>query len=138
MISRILLATDGSAFSELAGEYALFLAEKLGAELTALHVLRLEPPKRLLPEEVDEEKARSARRVFHRLEKLAAERNLKLETRVLISRDVAEAIVEEAKLGRYELLVVGSLGKTGLKRLLMGSVSEQVVKHAPCPVLVVR
>lgn len=61
---------------------------------------------------------------------------MKLETKVLISRD--EAIVEEAKLGRYELLVIGSLGKTGLKKLLMGSVSEQVMKHAPCPVLVVR
>lgn len=64
MISRILLATDGSAFSELAGEYAIYLAEKLGARLTALHVLKIEPPKRLLPEEVDEEKARAARLYF--------------------------------------------------------------------------
>ncbi len=138
MISRILLATDGSAFSELAGEYAIYLAEKLGARLTALHVLKIEPPKRLSPEEVDEEKARAAKIIFHHLEKTAAERGVKLETKVLISRDVSEAIVEEAKLGRYELLVMGSLGKTGLKKLLMGSVSEQVVKHAPCPVLVVR
>jgi nucleotide-binding universal stress UspA family protein len=138
MISRILLATDGSAFSELAGEYALYLAEKLGARLTALHVLKLEPPKRLSPEEVDAEKARAAKVIFHQLEKAAAERGVELEKKVLISRDVGEAIVEEARLGRYELLVMGSLGKTGLKKLLMGSVSEQVVKHAPCPVLVVR
>ncbi|WP_457556166.1 universal stress protein [Candidatus Pyrohabitans sp.] len=138
MISRILLATDGSAFSELAGEYAIFLAKKLKAELTALHVLKLEPPKRLSPEEIEEERARTARHVFRHIEKLAEEAGVKLETEVMISRNVAAAILEEAKFGGYELLVVGSLGRTGLKRLLMGSVSEHVVRHAPCPVLVVR
>ncbi|NOZ59372.1 MAG: universal stress protein [Euryarchaeota archaeon] len=138
MISRILLATDGSAFSELAGEYAIFLARKLGAELTALHVLKLEPPRRLTPEEVEEEKARAAVHIFRQLERLAGEAGVRLRKEVLISRDVAEAIIEEVRFGRYELLVVGSLGKTGLRRLLLGSVSERLVRHAPCPVLVVR
>lgn len=138
MISRILLATDGSAFSEAAGEYALYLAAELGARVTALHVIKLEPPKRLSPEEVEAEKVRAARTVFHVLEKAAAEKGVELKTKVLISRNVGEAITEEARLGRYELIVVGSLGKTGLKKLLLGSVSEMVVRHAPCPVLVVR
>ncbi len=50
----------------------------------------------------------------------------------------ADEINKIAKDENYDMIVVGNLGKTGIERMLMGSVSENVVRHAPCPVLVVR
>ncbi|MCK4718510.1 MAG: universal stress protein, partial [Thermoplasmata archaeon] len=48
----------------------------------------------------------------------------------------AHAIVEEAK--EHDLIVMGTLGRTGLGRLLLGSVAERVMRHAPCPVMLIR
>jgi universal stress protein A len=50
----------------------------------------------------------------------------------------AHAIVDAAKLGNYDLIVLGTHGRTGLSHMLIGSVAERVVRHAPCPVLSVR
>ncbi len=137
MINKILLATDGSAFSEKAGDYALYLAKKLEAEVTALHVIEIKPPKALSPEDIDRQKAVKARDCFTALEKRAEEEKVKLNTLILVSRNAAQAILDESERD-YQLIVMGSLGKTGLKKFLLGSVSGEVVKKASIPVMVVH
>lgn len=66
-----------------------------------------------------------------------ADAGLRTQSRVL-QGDPREALIEEAKKERVDLMVVGSHGRTGLEKLVMGSVASHVVAHAPCSVLVVR
>jgi nucleotide-binding universal stress UspA family protein len=75
--------------------------------------------------------------VLSRDGKLLESAGLKVESR-LLQGDPGERIVEEAKKREIDLIVVGSHGRTGLGKLVMGSVASHVVTHAPCSVLVVR
>ena len=75
--------------------------------------------------------------VVARDEKMLRHAGLKVASRVL-QGDAREALVEQATKDHVDLLVVGSHGRTGLDRLLMGSVASHVVTHAPCSVLVVK
>jgi len=137
MINRILLATDGSIYSEKAGKYAIYLAKTLGAELTMVHVIEQKMPKSLSPEEIKKQKAIKAREVFSNLEEYAKKEELRFSTGILVSRDSAQAILKESEEG-FDLVVVGSLGKSGLKKFILGSVSEKVVGEASVPVMVVH
>ena len=58
--------------------------------------------------------------------------------RKTIMGDPSNEIVRIAKDGGYDLIVMSTHGRTGLSRLLMGSVAERVIRHAPCPVFVIR
>jgi len=138
MISRILLATDGSSFSELAGEYAIYLAELSGASLTAIHVIRVTPPQPVSPEAVEREKIRRAELCFDGVLERSGRKDMRIDTKIVVSRSIREAILEEAEEGGYDLIVMGSRGTSGITKLLLGSVSEEVVKKASCPVLIVR
>lgn len=138
MIKRILLPTDGSAFSERASEYALELAKSFGAELVVVHVVELPSTKRLAPEEVKQEKARRAESCFRSVKEKATSADITVETKMLVSRSVSDALLEESDEGGYDLVVMGSHGLSGMKKLLLGSVSEAMVHHGSKPVLVVK
>lgn len=143
MVRKILVAVDGSKPSVEACHFAMDLAAQTQAELTFLFVLETpqvipvgplsgyvttSPP----PSEEDLKKARAI------VEHLAHERPaLKIATRVDLGEPV-DTIVEVAKSLGVELLVVGARGHNAAQRFLLGSVSDRVVHHAPCPVLVVR
>jgi nucleotide-binding universal stress UspA family protein len=135
MIKRILFPTDGSAFSARAAEYVISFAKTYRGSVTALHVIYVKPPRTLDAKSVKKEMARQAEICFRPLRKV---RGIKLNTKILVSRSIADAILDEAQEGEYDLIVMGSKGITGLKRVLLGSVCEEVVRRAPCPVLVVR
>ncbi len=77
------------------------------------------------------------RDVVARDERALRHAGIKVESRVL-QGDPRETLVEEAKRDHVDLLVVGSHGRTGLDKLLMGSVASHVVTHSPCSVLVVK
>jgi nucleotide-binding universal stress UspA family protein len=138
MLSRILFATDGSSFSEQAGNYSLYLAGISGASITAFHVIHLTPPQSVSPSTVDREKKRRAELCFRSIMERAEKEKLNVETKIAVSRSAREAILEEAEDGEYDLVVMGSRGASGITKILLGSVSEEVVKKAPCPVLIVR
>jgi nucleotide-binding universal stress UspA family protein len=137
-IRQILLATDLSPASESAAAQALDLAHDLGADLLVMSAIE---PRSIGPEGVV---ARRADRI--RLEReLAAQglvakgRELDVTVSFLIwDGPAGEAIVEVARNEQVDLVVVGSHGRGAVGRFLVGSVSEHVVRHAPCPVLVVR
>jgi nucleotide-binding universal stress UspA family protein len=135
-----LVPLDFSRGSEKAFDYALALARERNGRLVALHVAPAEliyPPTggrfdfyRLLE--------RDARENFSRL---AKRKKLKPEDcRLIVARgtNFAEVIARQAKKLRAAMIVMGSHGRTGLQRLLLGSVAERTLRYADCPVLIVK
>jgi universal stress protein A len=121
-IHRILFPTDLSEASDGAGRTAVALARQYEADLTMLYVV----PPVTDPSPADRLGARAA--------ELAP--GLAVKTEVL-SGIPARKIAEYARRHRIDLIVVGSHGRTGVSRALLGSVAEAVVRRSPCPVLVV-
>ena len=145
MFSRILVPTDFSPPSEAALEYARILAAKFGSTLRILHVV--DDPA-ASSEFVADGFAPSTEEIRTRLVEQARRRldhllNLVDRSRYNAHADAvigvpAEAIIDFASATGTSLIVMGTHGRTGLAHLLMGSVAEQVVRTAPCPVLTVR
>jgi nucleotide-binding universal stress UspA family protein len=153
--TRILLATDGSAQAELATGTAVDLARMSGSELHVVHVMDAAPSLALLyPEATDPEGVEVSDQVLERdLERRAEQLGrqiLDAETERVLSAggtvvgshlamgDAPREIVHLAEDLDAGLVVMGSRGRGGIRRALMGSVSDAVVRHAHCPVLVVR
>lgn len=136
-LDRLLLPVDGSRFSRRATARALDLAESLGGELAAVSVLDVPPGFVTEVPEVARDLRERLVELVEGVAREAAARGLSLETRV-VEGSAYRVIVELAREWRAGLIVMGSHGRTGLKRLLMGSVTERVVGLAPCPVLVVK
>ena len=136
-LHTILHPTDFSERSEYAFRLACSLARDYGARLVALHVVT--PPvviygDGIVPLDPGPERAAAK----ERLERLEAPRTgTRLEHR-LAEGDPAEEILRVAREIAADLIVMGTHGRTGLRRLLMGSVAERVVRGAACPVLTVR
>jgi len=138
--ARILAPTDLSTIAGKAVSYAHSLAEKVNAELHVLHVVKdvnelarehgatglLEPG--VGEDEYDDWLAGL----------LGESGKIRRIESMRVSTDSAEAIVDYAKKHDIELIVMATHGRTGLKHMLLGSVSEKVLRSAPCPVLVIR
>ena len=141
--TTILLATDGSEEAQLASTTAADLAEKTDSEL---HVLTVGPdyPLYELPEhpaefeDVLRENRRRAKVVLEQQAKRIEESGVTVKETHLLEGSAAEEIVELAEEIGAGLIVMGSRGHGRLRRTLLGSVSDAVVRHAHCPVTVVR
>ncbi|MDO9530966.1 MAG: universal stress protein [Deltaproteobacteria bacterium] len=123
--SRILIAGDGSPCSAAAFSEALAIARQMRAKLLTISVAPREPEMGLAEE------------ILQNLNIAAQEQGVDLESRVLVGAPDT-ALVEAAQKSRVELIVLGCHGRTGFKRLLLGSVAEKVIGRAACPVLVVN
>lgn len=142
MYKKILIATDGSDHSEEAEKHGLTLAKKLEASVTALFVVEgihpsrtiVSPPSLLLKEQI-ETLREEGRKIVNRVVKKGNEMGVDVEPMV-VEGHPAQEIIEHA--ADHDLVVMGTLGRSGLSHLVMGSVAERVVRHAPVPVLVVR
>jgi nucleotide-binding universal stress UspA family protein len=143
-VRRILAPTDFSDASHRAVRYAAELAEKFGAELVLLHVVQdiaLVLPDAVMPTPMPTpdltqlmDSARSG--LTNLIGHLGLGRlNPKIEVRA--GSPAAEIDAAAKDLGA-DLICVSTHGRTGLAHLLLGSVAEKIVRHAPCPVLVVR
>ena len=137
-IHTILHPTDFSERAHFAFQLACSLARDHGAKLIVVHVT---PPQVYYGELVPLPPADCRDQVwqeFHRVEAMEPwVRELRLETRSY-EGDPSTRIVEAARELGAELIVMGNHGRTGLSRLLMGSVAEEVVRRADCPVLTVK
>lgn len=144
-VKRILVATDLSPASEPAIRTAATLAIRMDATLLLLHVLTEKElderagahqprhPVDLVYSDLEEEVREQERRV------VPDEVRRFLRTEVLVLAGVpAEEIGRAAARKGADMIVTGTHGRTGLRRVLMGSVAEQVLRTAPCPVLTVR
>lgn len=133
---KILLATDASESSEAATARALGLAQAYGSKLQVLAVMEF--PAQLYGEAPVSDDWRD--RLLAYVEGIAAQaKSLNIPaTGLVLEGTPYKAIVDLAQKEKSSLIVMGAHGHTGLKRLLMGSVTERVIGHAPCPVLVVK
>lgn len=134
---KIVFATDGSKYSAAAAEKAISFAQAYGGELRIVSVADVpaefyaEAPKAV------EDLVRKARGFVANVKKQAEAAGVKAETFVG-EAEAYEAITNLAKEQKADMIIIGSHGRTGLRRLLMGSVAEKVIGYTPCPVLVVR
>ena len=145
MFRHILLATDGSAASENAAQVAVQLARAHGAKLTALYVvdpypyLGIGPANPLGFQAYMSAASQHAAQAHAKVADLCAqEPRLELQTRLVEDVHAATGIVESARQVGADLVVVGSHGRTGVSRALVGSVAARVVAESPVPVLVAR
>jgi nucleotide-binding universal stress UspA family protein len=151
--SKILLTVDGSEQSMNAADYALAMAKKQDnrAQLIALHVLfsqtryaystnmfGLVTPSSI--NELLEDAKHEAQQWFDKIkEKMNENGDIQLKTEVVVSStSVVAAIVDYAEHENVDLIIIGSRGRSGFKKLLLGSTASGVVTYATCPVLVVK
>ena len=136
--TRILLATDGSRDAELAAGSAVELATSTGSELHVVHVGEFLPTYLAFTEEEPAELRQRAREVLDaQTGRIEAEGGAVAGDHLRLGRPAEEIINLAEEIGAG-VLVVGSRGQGALRRAVLGSVSESVVRYAPCPVFVVR
>jgi|UniRef100_A0A7V6DRA0 nucleotide-binding universal stress UspA family protein len=135
---KILVATDGSEYSRRAVDKALDIVKDSRGTLTVVSVLEISPYIYAVAPEIAEKKIKLPQKHVAEVKELAASLGLPVEGVVREAECADEVITDVAREQHIDLIVVGSHGRTGLKRLLMGSVTEKVIAHAPCPVLVVK
>jgi nucleotide-binding universal stress UspA family protein len=138
---RLLCATDGSPPSEKAVHYTVALAEELRRPITFLVVV--DGALETVPAVWDEARVKAQdlppdKELLAALKTALQHKLLSIKLVRAHGSDPAEAIVSYAERNGYRHIIVGSEGRTGAKRMLLGSVAEDVVTRAHCPVTVVR
>jgi nucleotide-binding universal stress UspA family protein len=132
-VRKILYPTDFSSYSNQAYFHAVALAQTHGASLTVLFVFNADAP---TPTHVDRATAR--RYWQEQLEQIRpVDQDIEV-SHVLLEGDPAREIVRFGRESGMDLIVMGTHGRTGKERLLMGSVAEKVLRGAACSVLVVK
>lgn len=140
---KVLLGVDDSAYSEAAVQHVLSGAFPAGTRflvVSAAAPIFAGPGEVSSPDavaKVMEAQAQCHREIANRAAERLRKAGLAADARTVVA-DPRSALVEIAHSEGINLVVVGSQGKTGLKKLLLGSVASHVVTHAPCSVLVVR
>ena len=138
--AHILVPTDFSDPSKKALKYAARLAEFFGSHVTLIHVVEpvMSPDFTNFPLALDEEKViENARHRLLALAKSCLHPN-SLQTAVVRTGSPFHEIAEAARELKSDLIIIATHGYTGVRRALLGSTAERVVRHAQCPVLTVR
>ena len=147
MYKKILVATDGSTLSKKAITSAIALAEFHGASLIAVKVVpRFTqtyfegsiPVNMGEVDKIEKSWADNAHKQLDKVAKGAKAKQVATKTVVVKSDSVSDALVATAKKNKVDLIVMASHGRKGIKRLLLGSETQQVLTHTTIPVLVMR
>ena len=139
-IKKILAPTDMSELSQGGVRYALDLARRVGAQVTVYHVVSTDE---LMQQELGGPLSQILERYEQGLQKFLDEHFsdilplVEVRTKVEIGAP-DDNIVQEAEKEGMDMVVLSTHGRTGLSHILVGSVTERVVRHAPCPVLSIR
>lgn len=134
---KLLLATDGSQFSEGAIREAIRLAKKCSSKLSAISVIETNPEYETIAPQLLEKSEKTAREHLEAVKALAKKDGVDCATGIIEGQDSYNYISEEAAKNKSSMIIMGRRGRTGLKRLAMGSTVARVIGHAPCNVLVV-
>lgn len=148
---KILVGIDGSDKSVEAADYSLSIAKNMNAQLIILNVLETEPwdyGKKAYewasPDELnkvyEKEKAK-IQKILDNIQEKAKTVGIESKTKVLMiprTEDTVKPILKYAEDEEIDLIVVGTRGRTGIKKMLLGSVASGVVTYAHCPVIVVK
>jgi len=135
--NRLLLATDGSLFSEGAIREAIRLAKRCSSKLAAISVIETNPEYETIAPQLLEKAEKAARGHLESVKAQAKKEGVEITTSILEGEDSYNFISDEAVKNKTTMIIMGRRGKTGLKRLVIGSTTARVIGHAPCNVLVV-
>jgi len=144
MLKKILIATDGSETSMRAAEMAVSIGKKTGAAVTAVYVVDVHRLAQLpgyaampgIKDNLMELMFTEGGEAEAEIEDMARDAGVAYE-RVVAEGDPGEEVLTLCRDPGFDLIVLGTIGKSGLKRFLLGSVAEKVVRHSHVPVLVV-
>ena len=139
--TKICCPIDFSETSRAALEEAAELARRYDAEVALLHVF--EPPAAttdlmVTPPEVLDQTAKELERKLELWKSEAERRGAKVVRALVVTGAAATEVVRFAREGGYDLVVMGTHGRRGLRHLVLGSVAERVIRRSPCPVLTFR
>jgi len=141
MFSKILVPVDGSDNSIRALDHALILAKNMGSAVTTMHVIETPPTiyiesQKLLNEIMAKYRMESAK-ILDRCKQVAEDKGVKIET-VIAEGDAALNITGYGNNEGFDMIVIGSRGLGRFKEMVLGSVSNKVLHHAKCAVLIVK
>lgn len=141
--SKILVAVDGSQASMDAAAQAIEIARKYNSEIIALHVILSDttifgtsPPRHI--DEIKQEAQQYLDKIKQKLPDQHDNNKIQMRTELISSTTAVGGIVGFAEKENIDLIVVGTRGRSGFKKLLLGSVASGVVNYAHCPVMVVK
>ena len=144
------MAIDKSGYKEKIINFTISLAKPLGAEIIAIHVI---DKSTIVPatdaygnyiggdqiQATEEELRKQADEILSEAKLLGDKEEVKVDKAIIVaSSSCATAVIDYAKKNNVDLIVVGTKGMTGIKHFLLGSVANDVISHAQCPVLAVR
>ncbi len=151
IFSKILVPVDGSINSMKAIDYAVNVAEKYKSEIIALHVLYSQTGFAFHKETVagtitssslndlNLEAKQEAEKWFKEINKRAEKMNVQVKTEVVFTViSIVEGILTHAEKENIDLIIIGSKGKSGWKKLIVGSVASGISTYAHCPILIVK
>jgi nucleotide-binding universal stress UspA family protein len=148
MFKHILLPTDGSALSDKGVRQTIKMAKALGAQITAVHVVHgyrplteegyVLPEVPLLRAQFEKDVEKHSNEVLNPVRQAAIKAGVQCDTVVATADSPSEAIINQARKSRCDLIMMASHGRRGLQRLLHGSETAKVLTHSKIPVLVLR
>ena len=141
MLSKILVPVDGSENSLRALDHAIYLAKKTGANITAMNVIENPPTvyvesQKLLNDLLAKFREESAN-VLDKCKQIAEKSDVKIET-VIGEGDAASSITGYAQKGDFDTIIIGRRGLGRFKEMVLGSISNKVLHHAKCSVMIVK
>ncbi len=143
LFQNILVPVDLSNQSTRAFKVALDVAKKYNSKVTILTCIDVYACHHLYYElransKLIKKQTKVVKKHFEKLESLAEKNNISLKSKILTSESVVHDIVTFAKSRKHDLVVIGSHGRTGLDKWLLGSVANGVSQKIKCPVLIVK
>ena len=151
-LSKILVAIDGSQASFDSADYAIMLAKQHNSQLILLHVLhpveyysslqffevQQHQDSRVLIEQAKKEANKWFDDIKKKIEENSLEKQIKIETTIIVSTTIVDSILDYAEDNDIDLIVIGTRGRSRIKKLLLGSTASGVVTYSSCPVTVVK
>ena len=139
---EILVPFDGSSFAKRAYNKALDIAQVQDSTITVIIIIKKEYPpivgfSKMQPKLMAAHQ-KHAKKQIENLKDVAEKRNISFHSKIKQGTSVAKEILDFIKNHRFDLIVMGSHGRTGFKKLVLGSVTNGIIQHARCPVMVTR
>jgi nucleotide-binding universal stress UspA family protein len=141
MLSKVLVPVDGSEYSLRALDTAIYLAKKIDANITVMHIIENLPTVYVESQKVLNDLLAKYRteseNILDKCKQIAEKSGVKIET-VIAEGDAASNIVVYARNGGFDTIIMGSRGVGSFKEMVLGSVSNKVLHHANCSVVIVK
>ena len=137
-LDKLLVATDRSSFSEGAVREAIHFAKQCSSSLHIVSIMETNPEYETIGANVFKKEEDEALEYLESVKNRVSQEGLSCQTTLLHGNDPYRLIVDAAAEKNVDMIIIGRRGRTGLMKVLMGSVTAKVIGHTPCAVLVVK